>query len=1558
MQKIIFLWAFAVCCLTSFATENLLTAERWSDTSPGKYEVAANTGNGTLDFEITGSGGVSRYFPLKPEWKALLFQFDLRTDDVVAGPKGWQVAKMEVLFFDKNNKQTGGWPDFATATGTSFKRHSLFYKIPEGAVTVRITPANMGISGNASFRNVSATPMLTDRVADLDALPPEGTAQDHMSLDGAERWGNAFRDRICLNGLWQFFPLKPGTSQKTLPEKGSGWCWFKVPGAWPAVGMDTAGNSQEIVYSPFAEKLDPLKLNEAWYRREFTVPAEWQGKQILLSFTMLQTKAQIRVDGKIAGEVDFPGGQIDLTGYLVPGRRQELAILVSANPEKSGSLFMSPDVVVKISGDLPFRGITGDLYLEALPREGHLTDVHMATSVRRKTITFDVGLENALPGRYRLKAGVLENGECVKEFQSEVFELQGRKARKSFGGSWDTPKLWDTHHPEHLYRAEVSLERADGKGVDMLFPEEFGFREFWVDGRDFYLNGSVIHLRNMGIGCSRNGAFETHRDGVRNVMQRVKDANFNAIYGLEYSFKPGIVGYIDHIYEESSHLGVLSALTLPHANNYDWNLDDPKQKELYIRHAEHQIRRFQNLPGVVMYTMNHNATGHIADQSPLKIGLPGTPDPNNKMEIQALKAENLVKVLDPGRVVYHHAGSPGDGVYAVNFYLCWAPIQERTDWFENWEKHGTRPLMLSEWGNPHVASYSSNRAGAGIWHGKHNQWFWPEEYHAEHMGQEAYRLQEADKALLDSQTKNSPGNKPVAFWWGFCYPYREPAPVINDFVHDNYRAFRVRGVSAVAPWDYSTFWNKIGDGNDYWINPDAYRNLKRRGCVPDFFVSSGSKTHGFRPDRDGNGVFELSALGKIVARNFADYLGFIAGREGDFSEKGHYFAPGETVSKQLQVVNDSRETGRILCRATVPELAISLEKELTVETGKKGSVPLEFQIPASYAGEKISIRAEFIFPNGQTATDFFAIDVVPPVKNPQIAGLGVYDPEGGAKALLARLGMKFRNISSVRDLQGVQSLIIGRRGMKKFPFELSKHVENGLKILVLEQEYEDLLKMGFRANMQGLRQVYSLAPDFRDQHWYRGSSTLTTPYLDLPGFEPLYPVWSFSDFFVNRVWRAGNRGNVSSVFIEKPPVGNFVPVMEGGFDLQYAPLLEQYAGKGYVLYSQLDLSGRTEQDPEALRTFQKILVRLDSAKEFSARQVVYQGDAQGKEALEALRIRYAEQNDVSAGSLLVLGPGSDLGKYKEQLLNGLDILALTPTREELAAVLKAEELPLAGRHFPDYANGLEKHDEFRGISNSDLHWRHPIPFSFAPGGGGGRALRVFRIGKGRLVISLVAPWMFDKNEWQYRTSIRRSTFLLSRLLHNLGAGDEISPLMFDRDFLARRIELENGWLGLADPQKIGEKKGYCKPEFKPGREWRPTKVNMAFESQFEDLKDYDGNFWYRKQFDLDSPIDPAGQYVLNIPAVDDESWCWLNGKFIGEVTAKTHPNNYWFARRMHRFPGNLLKPKGNVLVILCNDIHMSAGVWGVPTIKPVVEENKLYTDNPDPLDNPYRYSRW
>src|SRR5207253_6749506 len=131
---------------------------------------------------------------------------------------------------------------------------------------------------------------------------------------------------------------------------------------------------------------------------------------------------------------------------------------------------------------------------------------------------------------------------------------------------------------------------------------------------------------------------------------------------------------------------------------------------------------------------------------------------------------------------------------------------------------------------------------------------------------------------------------------------------------------------------------------------------------------------------------------------------------------------------------------------------------------------------------------------------------------------------------------------------------------------------------------------------------------------WRGEATLTPQRLK---YEPGQqfnnaPTVKWSGIPVTRVWRCGNRGNVASVLIEKPACGDFLPVIDGGYGLQYSPLLEYREGKGMVLFCQVDVTARTEGEPAADALARNMLRYVSGWKPLPRRTVLYAGDPAGK----------------------------------------------------------------------------------------------------------------------------------------------------------------------------------------------------------------------------------------------------------------------------------------------------------------------------------------------------------
>ena len=76
-------------------------------------------------------------------------------------------------------------------------------------------------------------------------------------------------------------------------------------------------------------------ITAAWYQREIAIPADWAGRRITLYAECLNSYAAVYLDGKKAGEMRFPGGEVDLTAQCRPGGSHTLSMLVIALPLKA-----------------------------------------------------------------------------------------------------------------------------------------------------------------------------------------------------------------------------------------------------------------------------------------------------------------------------------------------------------------------------------------------------------------------------------------------------------------------------------------------------------------------------------------------------------------------------------------------------------------------------------------------------------------------------------------------------------------------------------------------------------------------------------------------------------------------------------------------------------------------------------------------------------------------------------------------------------------------------------------------------------------------------------------------------------------------------------------------------------------------------------------------------------------------------------------------------------------------------------------------------------------------
>lgn len=1213
-------------------------------------------------------------------------------------------------------------------------------------------------------------------------------------LGKAYRETTPTRERVCLNGLWQWQPANNNVGS-VPPDM---WGYFKVPGFWPGKSDYIQEDCQTLHIHPGWKGVDPQTVTAAWYQREITIPAGWAGRRIALSVEYINSLGVVFVDGKKVGEIRFPAGEADLTPVCPPGGKHLLSLLALAMPLQEVLLASTATNLAKDArGSVERRGLCGDIYLTSSPSGARHSNLKVDTSVRKGEVTLSAavqGLAADLP--YMLRVEIREGSQTVRAFTSKAFGAGDlRDGRISLTEKWMPEKLWDLHTPQNMFHAHVSLTDAGGKLLDVLHPVRFGFREFWIDGRDFFLNGTRIFLSAVPLDNAQVGARAATYEGAKETMKRLQTFGINFVYTHNYGCQPGSHVSFAEILRAADDLGMLVAFSQPHFSHYQWKAPDADQANGYAKHAEFFVRVAQNHPSVVAYSMSHNATGYEESMNPDMIdGKWDARDTWSRNNANlALRAESIVKGLDSSRIVYHHSSGNLGSMHTVNFYLNFVPIQELSDWFEHWATKGVKPVFLCEYGVPFSWDWAMYRGwykGERAFGSAKVPWeFCLAEWNSQFLGDRAFRISQAEKENLRWEAGQFRAGR---LWHRWDYPHSlgssefdERQDVFAWYLTDNWRAHRTWEISANSPWEYATFWKLRGgvDKRRKEFKVD-WENLQKPGFSADYVQR---REWDLTLDGSLSDWIPTSAA-KALIRNNRPLLAYIGGKTERFTSKDHNFYPGETAEKQLIVINNSRQTVSCECEWSLglPKPAIAVKKT-SIRTGEQERIPLRFDLPATLDAGKYELTATIRFDNGETQNDSLTINVRPRLPTPTpVARIALFDPKGETAKVLVSLGVRFQRVDASTDLSAYDMLIVGKEALTSGkPGPTVERVRDGLKVVMFEQTAKVLEeRFGFRVAEYGLRRVFKRVPDHPlltgleadHLHDWRGEATILPSRLAYT-LRPRYgPTVKWCGIDVTRAWRCGCRGNVASVLIEKPARGDFLAIIDGGYNLQYSPLLEYREGKGMVLFCQVDVTGRTESEPAADVFIRNILQY--AFKPPTRRHPLYVGDIAGRRHLEStgLSLGSYEKTELRMDQVLIVGPGGaqrlagDAGDIAKWLKQGGNLLAIGLNETDAQAFLPSKIEIKKGEHISAYFEAPAFDSPLVGIGPADVHNRDPrnVPLVCGEASVIGDGI-LAKVENANVVFCQLVPWHFDhKKQMNLKRTFRRASRVVTRLAANMG----------------------------------------------------------------------------------------------------------------------------------------------------------------------------------------------
>jgi beta-galactosidase len=673
-------------------------AEGFNIPNNSEFRVISKDGRSWLRIENRNAGRqldyVHAFVKVTPQIESLTVSVRMKATNLKIGKEGWHTARVALMFEGGSFGYPAEVPELRADSDWITK--SVDLKVPKGATRLYIQPAMFYCTGVFDIADLTVTPHIATPTRLEDAVLPAGRA---LGWDNASvKTVNAKRARISLDSIWRF---TPAIEAEADPPK-VGWAYINVPGNWQvrpgrrSAFLALGGGPQWDLY-------DGALVSRAWYEREVTIPAQWKGRAISLHFERVSTDALIYMNGKSCGTIAWPWGSVDITSAVTPGQTAQIRVLVAAiaDPEKVGQFWQNAFSNVSFTTvALETRGLTGSVFLESRVSEARVTDVFVRTSTRKKNISLDVELTGVRQtGRAEFIAEMLdEKGAVEKTFTAET-DLKAKEVQTvTLSWPWVNPRLWDVGQP-NLYTLRLKVQ---GVGLDGEYKQEFGFREFWVQGRKFFLNGTEIRLRQ---GCFYWG-------------QRPQMGENFWEFGKSTVDTRGDAADSGRNLNDADHKGYLVAEYILNANKFimdsHYRLVWEENRSRAMERAAVWMRRYRNHPSVVMWVAGFNFFNNAVDADPRHIGRRDW-DQNNRrwQRLMAIGKDMFdgLKQLDPTRVYYSHAGACTGDVYTMNCYLDLIPLQEREDWLSEWAKTGEMPTSMIEFGTPMDCTFRRGRHG-------------------------------------------------------------------------------------------------------------------------------------------------------------------------------------------------------------------------------------------------------------------------------------------------------------------------------------------------------------------------------------------------------------------------------------------------------------------------------------------------------------------------------------------------------------------------------------------------------------------------------------------------------------------------------------------------------------------------------------------------------------------------------------------------------------------------------------------------------------------------------
>ncbi len=233
----------------------------------------------------------------------------------------------------------------------------------------------------------------------------------------------------------------------------------------------------------------------AWYQKEVTIPASWNGSFISLKLEHPHFITQVWIDNtEIGTQNSMTVPHVYSLPASIKSGKHRITVRIDNRLKSMDVGTNSHSVTDHTQGN--WNGMVGDLQLQARSAV-YFDDIQVFPNLKTKTALVKIHVLNvngkSVSGKIKLSAKSFNSGISQTVAPVELpINLTGNEASYEISlPMGDNMQTWDEFNPA-LYNLNATLtvgKQTDAKEV------EFGMREIAIQGKYFYVNGNKTMLR-------------------------------------------------------------------------------------------------------------------------------------------------------------------------------------------------------------------------------------------------------------------------------------------------------------------------------------------------------------------------------------------------------------------------------------------------------------------------------------------------------------------------------------------------------------------------------------------------------------------------------------------------------------------------------------------------------------------------------------------------------------------------------------------------------------------------------------------------------------------------------------------------------------------------------------------------------------------------------------------------------------------------------------------------------------------------------------------------------